>query len=102
MRVEMGYNIQTRPQWRSLRRFKATAALIWCASGKLAIKMTTPLGVLLYRAATIVALAIVFWDAANFVYGLSQGEPIIRVAGLLLAGAIWLIGLCCRFMLTDR
>ena len=56
----------------------------------------------MYWTATFFAAAIAVWDLANFLYGLSEGQPIIRVAALALAAAIWLFGWGCRCALADR
>jgi hypothetical protein len=63
--------------------------------------MTTESGRLLYWAATIVAAVIVVWDLADLLYGLSQGEPILRIAALVVAAFIWLIGRGCRAALAE-
>jgi len=56
----------------------------------------------LYQAATIIAILIVMWDSVSFFDGLIQGDPIIRISALLLAGVIWLIGRGCRYVLAGR
>ena len=38
----------------------------------------------------------------EYVYNVSRGEPIISIVALLFAGAIWLAGLACRYLLTVR
>ena len=62
--------------------------------------MSSESGRLIYWAATIAAAMIVAWDLAGFLYGLSQGEPILRVASLVVAAVIWLIGRGCRAALA--
>jgi hypothetical protein len=63
--------------------------------------MTAESGRLLYWAATTVAAVIVLWNLADFLYGLSQGQPILRIASLLMAAIIWLIGRGCRAALAE-
>jgi hypothetical protein len=56
-------------------------------------------GETLYWAATIIAGLIVAWVVWGYVYNMSRGEPIIPIIALLLAGAIWLVGWACRYLL---
>ncbi|MGA6937683.1 MAG: hypothetical protein WB041_20205 [Pseudolabrys sp.] len=35
----------------------------------------------------------------DFIYNLSQGEPIVPLPALVLAGIVWLTGRGCRFVL---
>ena len=60
--------------------------------------MSEPLGQILYRAATILAVLIALFAAFNFLDNLSNGEPMVPLPALGLAVIIWLIGLCCRYM----
>jgi hypothetical protein len=62
--------------------------------------MATHLGDWLYWTATITAAAIVSWDVLEFLYGLSQGEPIIPIVALSSAALIWLLGRGCRQVLA--
>jgi len=48
----------------------------------------------------ITAAAIVSWDVLEFLYGLSQGEPIIPIVALSSAALIWLLGRGCRQVLA--
>ena len=59
-------------------------------------------GGLLYRAATIIAGLIAVLAAAEFLYNLGRGGLIIPIRPLLVAGAIWLIGRVCRYLLAGR
>lgn len=56
----------------------------------------------LYQIAKVVAGAIVVLAIATFVYNAGRGEPIIPIAPLLLAGAVWLIGRLGRYVIPDR
>jgi len=42
------------------------------------------------------------WDVVGFLYGLSQGEPIIPIAALSFAALIWLLGRSCRQVLAGH
>jgi len=53
-------------------------------------------GEILYRAAATVAGLVALLALLNFIYNISEGEPMIPVAALGLAAIIWPIGLCCR------
>jgi hypothetical protein len=59
-------------------------------------------GELLYRMAIIFAGLIAVLAAAEFLNNLSRGGPIIPIRPLLFAGAIWLIGRFCRYLLAGR
>ncbi len=59
-------------------------------------------GTALYWIATIIAGLIVVWAVWNYVYNTDRGEPIIQIVPLLLAGAIWLVGRACRYLLAGR
>ena len=58
--------------------------------------MIEPWGESLYRAAAFIAAIVAMVAVFNFIYNLSQGEPIIPVPALALAGIMWLAGLGCR------
>ena len=58
--------------------------------------MAEPWCEILYRAAAIVAGLVALLALLNFIYNVSEGEPMIPVAALGLAAIIWPIGLCCR------
>ena len=64
--------------------------------------MSEQLGQTLYWSATAVAVVIVLWAALIFFYGLSQGQPIVPIAGLSCAVIIWLLGRGCRYLLAGR
>ena len=49
--------------------------------------------------ASTVAAALTLWVAADFLFGLETRFPVINLAGLILAAAIWLFGWLCRFAL---
>jgi hypothetical protein len=51
------------------------------------------------RAAASIAAIIAMLAVFNFIYNLSQGEPIVSLPALVLAGIVWLTGLGCRFVL---
>ena len=59
-------------------------------------------GELIYWVATIVAGLIVIFVAWGYVSNISEGYPVIPIAPLLCAGAIWLAGRVCRHGLTER
>jgi len=56
----------------------------------------------LYWTATIIAGLLVAWAVWSYVYNSIRGEPIILIAPLVLAGAIWLAGWACRNVLARR
>ena len=58
--------------------------------------MAEPWGEILYRAAATVAGLVALLALLNFIYNVSEGEPMIPVAALGLAAIIWPIGLYCR------
>ena len=45
-----------------------------------------------YSAGTIIAGLLVLWVLWSYVFDADRGEPIIRIAPLVLAGVIWLAG----------
>jgi hypothetical protein len=59
-----------------------------------------PWGVLICRACTVIAIAIVALVSVNFVYTASIGQPSIPIAGLVMALMVWLIGRFFRFALA--
>lgn len=59
-------------------------------------------GEVFYRACATIAGLVVVIAAINFLYHASHDEPMIPVAPLLLAGAIWRIGLSCRSVSIAR
>lgn len=64
--------------------------------------MTAEFGELLYWTATIAAAVIAAWDVVDFLYGLSQGQPILRIVALVVAAIIWLLGRGCRYALAGH
>ena len=54
-----------------------------------------------YRAASIIAGLLVLLVIANTIYNISEGEPVIPVVALVLAGLVWLIGWSCRSIFAD-
>lgn len=59
-------------------------------------------GKIIYWAATIISVLIVVVVVAGYVSNASEGEPVIPIIPLLLAGAIWLVGAACRHMIAGR
>jgi uncharacterized membrane protein len=55
-----------------------------------------------YWMTTIVAGLIVVVVLAGYFSNAAAGEPVIPIAALLLAGAIWLIGWVCRYVIAER
>jgi hypothetical protein len=64
--------------------------------------MDARLGKILYWAATIIASLIVVAVVAGYVSNDREGEPFIPIVPLVLAGAIWLAGWACRYVLAGR
>jgi hypothetical protein len=64
--------------------------------------MTARWGRALYWTATAIAGLIAVWIVWGYVYNIDRGEPIVRLAPLLLAGLIWLAGWACRYALARR
>ena len=64
--------------------------------------MAARLGEILYWTATLIAGLMAVWVGWNYVYNVSRGEPIISIVALLFAGAIWLAGRACRYLLAGR
>ena len=59
-------------------------------------------GKVIYWTATLIAGLIIVSVVWSYVYNVEQGEPIIPFVPLLFAGAIWLAGWACRYLLTER
>ncbi|MFY9788963.1 MAG: hypothetical protein WCE24_09165 [Pseudolabrys sp.] len=64
--------------------------------------MAASWGKIIYWAATFIAGLVVVSVAWSYAYNVEQGEPIIPIVPLLFAGAIWLAGWVCRYLLTER
>lgn len=45
------------------------------------------------------AALIVLWTAADFLYNVSNSYPVLNITAVVIAGAIWLVGLFCRHAL---
>jgi len=52
--------------------------------------------------ATIIAGPIAAWVVFNYLYNINRAYPIIPIVPLLIAGAIWLVGRACRYVLAGR
>ena len=52
-----------------------------------------------YWLATIIAAVMVIFTVADFFIGWAQGAPILRIAALIAAVIVWLIGRFCRALL---
>jgi hypothetical protein len=61
-----------------------------------AAKIELGLGNILYWIATTVAILMVMLVLADFMVGLAQGYPIVRIVALIAAIGIWLLGCACR------
>jgi hypothetical protein len=59
-------------------------------------------GEIFYWAGTIIAGLLVLWVLWSYMFNADRGEPIIWIAPLVLAGAIWLAGWACRRVLAGR
>jgi hypothetical protein len=55
-----------------------------------------------YRGTSAFALIIVFFAIVSFAYQMGHGEPMIPVAPLFAAGAVWLLGWFCRHVSAGR
>jgi hypothetical protein len=55
-------------------------------------------GELLHEASVILAGVVIMLAIINILYQASIGQPMIPVAPFIVAGAIWLVGLFCRFV----
>lgn len=64
--------------------------------------MTVGWGEVIYWAATIIAGLIVVLVIWGYLSNIAEGDPVISIAPLLLAGAIWLAGWACRRGFTER
>ena len=64
--------------------------------------MAEPRAEIFYRPASIIAGLIVLLAIANTIYNISEGEPLIPVVALALAGVVWLIGWSCRSIFDDE
>jgi ABC-type enterochelin transport system permease subunit len=60
--------------------------------------MAEPWGEILYRAAATVAGLVALLALLNFIYNVSESEPMIPVAGLAFSVIIFSIGLFCRYV----
>lgn len=45
------------------------------------------------------AALILLWAGADYLYDLSNNFPVLNTTALFVAGAVWLVGLCCRHAL---
>lgn len=54
--------------------------------------MTARIDRLIFWSTTIIAVLIVAWDLLNFWSALDRGEPVLGIAGLAIAAAVWLAG----------
>jgi hypothetical protein len=57
---------------------------------------------MIFWIASAIAVALTLWVAADFLFGVETRFPVINVPGLILAAAIWGIGLLCWFTLPKR
>ncbi len=57
-------------------------------------------GETIYSITTIVSVLIAALAITTSLYDVSESEPVVPVAALLLAATIWLIGRSCRYLLT--
>jgi hypothetical protein len=64
--------------------------------------MFAAMGNMFGLAATVFATIICVGVAIGFLYSANEGDPTIQIVGLILAGAIWLIGRACRYVLAGR
>ena len=61
-----------------------------------------PWGIILYRAATLLALLIAVFAVFNFFDNLSEDRPIVPLFAITLAVIVWLIGFGCRYVSNAR
>jgi TRAP-type C4-dicarboxylate transport system permease small subunit len=54
----------------------------------------------LFWLASLFAALILLWTASDYFSNLGESYPVLNVPAVLLAGAIWLVGLLCRHALT--
>jgi hypothetical protein len=64
--------------------------------------MAVSWGNVIFWTATFIAGLIVVSVAWSYVSNVERGDPVISIVPLLLAGAIWLAGWACRYLLTER
>jgi hypothetical protein len=64
-------------------------------------KMAARWGKVLYWNATILAGLVAMLAAASYHSNAVEGDPIVPITALLLAGVIWLIGWICRYLLVE-
>ena len=55
-----------------------------------------------YWTTTTIAVLIVAWVVWSYVSNIGDSYPVIPVIPLLVAGAIWLVGRACRYVLSGR
>jgi hypothetical protein len=53
----------------------------------------------LFWLTTVFAALILLWAAADYFYNLSNDYPVLNVTAVIVAGAVWLVGLLCRHAL---
>jgi len=61
-----------------------------------------PWGIILYRAATLLAVLIAVFAVFNFFDNLSEDRPIVPLFAITLAVIVWLIGFGCRYVSNAR
>lgn len=61
-----------------------------------------PWGIILYRAATLLAVLIAVFAVFNFFDNLSENRPIVPLFAITLAVIVWLIGFGCRYVSNAR
>jgi hypothetical protein len=61
-----------------------------------------PWGIILYRAATLLAVLIALFAVFNFFDNLSEDRPIVPLFAVALAVIVWLIGFGCRYVSNAR
>jgi hypothetical protein len=59
-------------------------------------------GKIVYWVATGIAVLIVLTVVVGYASNASEGEPVIPIVPLLIAGVVWLIGLAFRHWLAKR
>jgi hypothetical protein len=57
-----------------------------------------PWGEILYRAGMMFAAIVIVFATINILYQASIGEFMVPIAPFIVAAAIWLLGLFCRFV----
>ena len=53
----------------------------------------------LFWLGTFFAAVILLWAAADYLYNLSDNYPVLNITAVVVAGAIWILGLLCRHAL---